>query len=272
MPDADRQYTEDEVRELLARAVERQEADRRHAHTAHGLTLEEVERIAAEVGIDPRYVAAAAEDLERTASLAGINPYLGGPLRIERERTVEGRLTEADVAPLVEALRTAYNPKDRGRVETLAGTVEWSGKADDSGDRLFFKVEPRGNHTQITLRHAMDSTAVLLHLWPPMLLVFGLIPLVAPDGSLTLTAVMTAVAAALYGLAWISYRALARKREQKLRGMMDRLEAMAAEAARPDRLAAPEPAGRLDLESLDEHPPEAAPPRRERTRGMGRES
>lgn len=60
---SDRIYTEREVADLIARAAERQQ-DARHREASVGLTLEEIERIGAETGIDPAHLRAAAAEMD----------------------------------------------------------------------------------------------------------------------------------------------------------------------------------------------------------------
>ena len=78
---------------MLKRATELQGAQGPAGGTS-GLSLDELEQIAAEAGIDPNYVKAAALELEEGRTDTSY-PVWGGPTSIDLERIVEGEMTEA---------------------------------------------------------------------------------------------------------------------------------------------------------------------------------
>ena len=67
----DRVFTEEEVKEIVRRASEQQaeDAERRQARE-HGLTLDDLERLGAEVGLDPAYLRRAADEVKTGRRMA----------------------------------------------------------------------------------------------------------------------------------------------------------------------------------------------------------
>lgn len=230
MSSPDRRYNEEEIRVVLERAIARQEAARHPEPYEDGLTLDELRRLAAEVGVEPRFVEAAAAELDRPAAQES-NPFLGGPLHVRAERVVEGELAEADVAPLIEALRDGLKTQQGGRIETLAGSVAWIAKDKNIGNPIRFHAVPEAGRTRLTLDHRLESSATLWHIWPLMLVFFSLIPLLASDGSAVAALVMFTVALGLHGIARFGFRRHAHRRARKVEDLMDRVEALALRAA-----------------------------------------
>lgn len=104
-------YSEKQAGAILKRAVERSAAA--GAEGSSGITLAEMERMAAEIGIDPKHVrAAAAEVSGRSAT--------GGPGVIDLEQKVAAELSEEAWDSIVAELRRAFG---------VAGTVSEVGRA-----------------------------------------------------------------------------------------------------------------------------------------------
>lgn len=89
-PETERRYSDKELALILKLAAERQafssELDDR------GLTLTEIQQIAAEAGIDPQHVAEAAAVLEAQHGQRRLS-LLGAPTRFVFDRTVAGEAT-----------------------------------------------------------------------------------------------------------------------------------------------------------------------------------
>lgn len=144
----ERLYTDREIGKLIRLATERQ--DQADAASHRGLSLGEVERIASEVGIDPRHVRAAAADLEGTRLSAGRSRITGGPFVIGHRRIVEGTLSEADWSEIVSELRVRLG--GTGRVEQLGGSWEWTRQVRDLDTVL--------SETQVRIRPNVDQTTI----------------------------------------------------------------------------------------------------------------
>ena len=94
-----RKYSEDEVGLILRRATEMQRAEPT-APDPTGLTLGELEEIAAEAGIDPRLLRRAASELQAAGPQTFVSRVTGAPVSIEIERWVDGEIPSSSLEEL----------------------------------------------------------------------------------------------------------------------------------------------------------------------------
>ena len=162
--DKTRQYSDKEVGRLLKDATELQEADeaeRRHALGSRGMSLATLQEVAAEAGIEPRYIQVAAARIDRP-EVSGIGPALAGtPLVIHAERLVPGELAEEDYEQIVEEIRLAAD--EEGSVSRAGRTLTWK----SLGSQLWLQkprvtVVSRNGETRIQAREELDLYAVTL--------------------------------------------------------------------------------------------------------------
>ncbi len=247
-----RSFSEEQVRAIISGAIRRQEAARKVAD-ADGLTLEEIRRLAAEVGIDPKYVVAAASELEETGEATLGTQLLGGPLKVSYERFVDGQLSEEGIAAMAREIRKAF-PRQRGHLEVLGSSFEWT-PPQYSGEELIIKVQREDDHTRIYLSQKFGTWAFLSYFSLPILLGFTILFAVTAPSPLAFA--LLAGFAALLFTARFTYGMITRKRSEKLRKLADRLEAVAAEHAAPVAAAAREtaPAGDVPARAADPSPP-----------------
>jgi hypothetical protein len=117
-----RRFDEREIARILERAAELQHRQPLEPTAATGLTLTELEQVAAEAGIDARHVRAAAAALDQEAPVAGA--LLGAPVRIELERTVDREVRPDAYGALANVIReTLASP---GYASTLGKSFEWA--------------------------------------------------------------------------------------------------------------------------------------------------
>jgi len=169
-----RRYSGGEVQEIVKRAAELEAS----SPTASGaMTIGGVEALAAEVGIKPDIVRAAADALRPSdgvpapliAPSVRSNPWIGGPTRIAIERIVDGEIPESEYAVMVdETRRTLQNV---GQVSQLGRSFSWVASPGASQRKLEIVVSVRGGRTRITIqenfgpligamfgtRHAIDA-------------------------------------------------------------------------------------------------------------------
>jgi len=120
----ERRYNDDEIARIFDHATARQIALQR-ASPQSGLTLSELQQIAADVGIEPDLVAHAAADMRHEAVQSLSNESAGGiSLRVARTVELERELTEAEWEQLVATLRMTFNA--HGRLQTDGRTRRWS--------------------------------------------------------------------------------------------------------------------------------------------------
>lgn len=93
-----RRYGDRELNAIIRRAVELQHATQKREDDtlsgAAGVSLEQLQGLAAEAGIDPEYVARAAAELEAGTETPARH-FWGGPASFTLDRTLEGELPQA---------------------------------------------------------------------------------------------------------------------------------------------------------------------------------
>ena len=156
MPDPQggaRRFSEKEIGLILQRAAELQQHD--PLGTAEGgLSLADIEQIAAEAGIDPRHVQAAVATFEPRAADRWPS-LLGAPTSLHRERTVDREVPTLAFDAMVETIRGDIG--SLGQVSTLGRALAWH-----SGNRqrqLQITVVPRQGRTTIRAQEQFGNAA-----------------------------------------------------------------------------------------------------------------
>ena len=113
---ADRRYSDEDVRRILALAAEAEAAAA--AEPERAWTLADVEQIGAEAGLAPQAVAAAALALERRPAEAESEGgrYFGLPVAVSRTVPLQRHLSDEDWERLVGQLRETFSVTGRTRV------------------------------------------------------------------------------------------------------------------------------------------------------------
>ena len=223
-------FSEEEVQLLLRKAIERQEADRaQHAHLHDGLTLDEIQHIAAEAGIEPRYVAAALADLKHPATPSAEIPFYGGPVTFSMTRTLPGKLTVEKIATLTAAIREAFE-KDRGHLEVLGNRFEWT-TSRQSGDGVYVRAQSEGEQTTMRLGYNLSNQAVVYFL-PSLMVMMLALPVLFVDQNVLIGSLLIVLAIlATFGMR-LALNAYARGKIRKLEALADEMGTLmeAAEA------------------------------------------
>jgi hypothetical protein len=249
-PDARRRYDEAAVHDLVRRASELEAT----APTVDGsMTIGGVERLAAEVGIDParvrEAVALAAAPPPAEAAPSAWTRVIGGPMRLSIERLVPGEVPVDEFPTLVDEVRRTLG--DVGMASILGRSVTWTAVRGTSASRqIQVSVSVRAGNTRI---HVQDSLGDL------RAGVFGgvlggvggggLGPIIAVTmETLQAPAVLIAAVplwiAAVFSGARSIYYYNTRSRQRQLEGLADRLAALARQLAPASLPSAPE-RGRL---------------------------
>ncbi len=146
-----RRYGDKEVGLILKRAAELQ---RQGPSTAAGggLSLRELEEIAAEAGIDPASLRRAAAELDEGKAATqneGVARFLGGSPTIRYERTLKGEISTEDLEQLVIPIQRAAQSHGQGGV--LGGALTWQYKSSDGARSLQVVVASRNGRTRISI-------------------------------------------------------------------------------------------------------------------------
>ena len=145
-------YSEKEMALILKRAAELQEGS-----DGPGVqrSLEQIQEIAAEAGIEPTFVAEAAAELERPVPRVG---WLGAPTRFHEERSVRVALSPNEIGDLLDRVRAELGL--HGEVRQVFDGVEW--RARSALGAAILTLGPRGGGTRIALTTERIDQAVAI--------------------------------------------------------------------------------------------------------------
>jgi hypothetical protein len=134
----ERRYRQEEVRRIFELATT--SATQSPLRPADGLTLDEIQEIAGEIGVEPAAVARAAAAVDSEAATR-VRRLAGQPIGVARVIPLPRAPTDREWEQLVGELRTAF--RARGRVVSQGGLREWSNgnlhacvEATDAGYQL----------------------------------------------------------------------------------------------------------------------------------------
>ncbi|HEV8356414.1 MAG TPA: serine/threonine-protein kinase [Gemmatimonadales bacterium] len=152
-----RRYSAEEVDEIVKRASE---IEATSPTTAGAMTIGGVEALAAEVGIAPAVVRAAAREV--TPPAAGLpaaptktNRWIAGPTTILFERVVEGELPDAEWPALVDEIRRTI--RNAGQVSQFGRSFSWVATRRGGSPRdLEIAVSVHGGETRITIQENLS--------------------------------------------------------------------------------------------------------------------
>jgi hypothetical protein len=152
-----RVYTDRELSQILKRAAELQEGLAPES-PRRGFTLTEIERVAAEAGIDARYVAEAAALVDMEQDDDEERGVLGAASVVRTERVVGGELSREDLALLVRIIRKAT--RKTGESVDVFDAVEW--RHSDATESLHVAVTPHGGRTRFDVVAKRKDRMVVL--------------------------------------------------------------------------------------------------------------
>ncbi len=147
---AHRSYNEKEIGGLIQRATELHE--RTTGAPERSLSLEEIQHIAAELGLPPEHVQTAALELEDRLNSDKTFSLWGGPFVIDQARVVGGTMTEEQWEHIVLELRRFTGRT--GQVSEVGRAREWKHALGESDDGISF------TRTQVTMRPGEGQTSV----------------------------------------------------------------------------------------------------------------
>ena len=142
---SDRLYTEKEISEILKRAGKVQAAQ--SEKVTMGLSLEEIQHIAEEVGLEPDIVASVANeiDIEPEQEEEGFISSLLIPTKIDIEQIIPGELSEEEWPEIVSMIERKVGKS--GASSQIGRMMEW--KSDGNHSIHKFSMIPGDNQTKV---------------------------------------------------------------------------------------------------------------------------
>ncbi len=232
--DSQHVFDEREISAILKRAAEIQGTE--GASPVFGLSLAELQQLAAEAGIDPRSVATAAAELRRADANDRLNIW-GGPLTMTLDRVLEGEISQEAWEAMVAATRRTFN--NTGTVQSWGQTLEWTHGRGTASTQAHVTVTARNGRThlqvfwndQVMAAPFYAITGALSLILIPV--VFEALGMVSLQGAL----LFLSLVASIFLLArWLLSR-VAGKEKRKVRDLAAQLEQIAAEHTRSSEVA-----------------------------------
>jgi hypothetical protein len=147
-------FGEKEIGAILSKALKLQHEQQAADSSGHGLSLSELQQIAAEVGVDPQFVALAAASPDAAPTPESRFQFWGGPLILTSERIIEGQIDDDTWQDVVSELRKTFAAP--GASNKVGAAWEWEVKRDLIS--ILCSVVPRGNQVKITLNINADES------------------------------------------------------------------------------------------------------------------
>jgi hypothetical protein len=148
-----RRYGDEEVREILSLATTGDTRDQLLPAESGGLTLDELQRIGEEAGIEPARIAKAAQSLDARGTLAPVRRSLGLPIGVSRVVDLPRAPTDREWEQLIAEFRTTFGAQ--GRATTSGGLREWS------NGNLHISIEPTERGEQLRLSTVKEDAIIL---------------------------------------------------------------------------------------------------------------
>lgn len=213
-----RRYGEDEVREIFSLATTGDTREGSLPGESGGLTLEELQRIGQEAGIEPAQVARAAEELDARGRPPTVRRSFGLPIGVSRLVDLPRAPTDREWEQLVSEFRTTFGT--RGHVTVSGGLRQWS------QGNLYISVEPTQHGEQLRLSTLKGDAMALNGLGLMMTLMSVLMGAVVtaagkPGKALVLAGMFGGMALAAFGANLIRLPAWARQRERQMEAIAE---------------------------------------------------
>jgi hypothetical protein len=213
-----RRYGDDEVREIFSLATTGDTRDRSLPVESGGLTLDELQRIGQEAGIEPERVAQAAERLDARGRPAPIRKSFGLPIGVSRVVDLPRAPTDREWERLISEFRTTFGTQ--GQATTSGGLREWS------QGNLHISVEPTEHGQQLRLS-TLNEGAMALNgiglLMGGMSVLMGAVVAAAgkPEKALIVLGMFGGMALAAFGANILRLPRWARERERQMEAIAE---------------------------------------------------
>jgi len=243
-----RRYSEEEFALILRRASEIQDPSGEGAGRSRGqgLTLQEIQSIAGEAGIDPQAVARAAALLGSTewGEKRGLAERIfGGPGTYHLSFQAPGRLPPEAYRAILELIRRTL--EHQGEVAEVLGGVEWKTVGEVSAINV--NISPRGGSTSIQIVGDRGAAGAITFIFPMIgsaILMGALGGALQPESAAGIVGLIAGTLGGGFLFARTLYVTQGRKFRRRLARLMEGLSgAVEAAALPPAAESLPEPSG-----------------------------
>lgn len=241
-------FSEPEIQEVFARAAAAQErADRDQAHL--GLSMEELQSVGAEAGLDPAHVAAAARAVASGEPDDGRESLVGLPVGVRRAASLDVPPSDALWEHLVADVQETFSAT--GKTERIGASRIWRNgnlrvTLSPSGDgaRLRLQTNRREDTQRLLTASAINGALALIFAFTSA----------ATNGNTPM--ILATVAIGLAAMAVIRQFTWTNTRERQMEAVIARTQ-RSARSFPTESIATEAPAPRLDLVDLGDAPTEA---------------
>lgn len=160
-------FNRDEISKILKRAAELEHEDD-VLDDSEGLTVEELQQVSKEVGLHPKYIQQALDELKSQEHLVSSN-ILGGPFTFQQTKSVNGSIQENEWEEVVAEIRRIHG--GIGKTSKLGNTFEWEQRKREVG-YIQVSLSPKKDHTKININASYNYYASILYTFT---VVFGFI-------------------------------------------------------------------------------------------------
>ena len=208
-----RRYGDDEVREIFSLATTGGTPDQSLPGESGGLTLDELQHIGQEAGIEPARVAQAAATLDARGRPALVRRSFGLPIGVSRLVDLPRAPTDREWEQLISAFRTTFGAQ--GHATSSGGLRKWS------QGNLHISVEPTQHGEQLRLS-TLNGNAMALNalgvVTGGMSLLMGAVVAAAgkPEKALVVLGMFGGIALAAFGANLLRLPRWARERDQQM--------------------------------------------------------
>jgi hypothetical protein len=144
--DSNHRFNRDEISKILKRAAELEHKDDID-DDSEGLTVKELQQVSKEVGLHPKYIQRALDELQAPAHLVSSNIF-GGPFTYHLSNSASGGLTEKEWEDVVSEIRRIHG--GIGKTSKLGNTYEWEQRKQEVG-YIQISLSPKESHTEINI-------------------------------------------------------------------------------------------------------------------------
>ncbi len=258
-PPARRSYNEKEIGALIQRATELHEEAT--GAPERGLSLEEIEHIAAELGLPTEYIRTAALEFEDRPRSGRAFSLLGRPFVINQTRVVNETMTEEQWKQVVMELR-AFTGK-KGQIDRMGSLREWAHYTGEGPNGVNFQktqvvIRPEDDRTSIQIKKHYGAFAIL-YAAPLLLSVFFTLVLLSEPLDLMKFALAAGSVIGTFAITRAFVSSWTKREKERLKRLANQLHrTLSTSSSRlPANEPTPEPVGQPEMDEPERLPAHA---------------